>query len=115
MFFMLLKSDVKDICCIVKGTYCIHESYLPSLASCGNMASNLELIMEKTRTFQIVYGALTNFCQHSTTDPMRDIMTTEHKQSALSEARFFKHSKTTSSFFVYLLIPYILCLYLLYH
>ena len=54
--------------------------------------------MEKTRKFQIVYVGLTNICQHSTTDLARGIMTNEHRQSALSKARSFKHSKTTSSF-----------------
>ena len=39
-----------------------------------------------------------NLCQHSTTELPRGIMTNEHKQSALSKARCFKHSKITSSF-----------------
>ena len=46
------------------------------------------------------YAGPTNLCQHSTTDLVRGIMTNERKQSALSKARFFRHSKTTSSFFV---------------
>ena len=48
--------------------------------------------------FQLVYVGLTNLCQHSTTHLTRGIMTNEHKQSALSKARSFKHSKTRSSF-----------------
>ena len=76
----------------------IPEGYLPSAMSCENMASHRERIIEKTRKFQIVYADSTNICQHSTTDLARGIMTNERKQSALSKARSFKHSKTTSSF-----------------
>ena len=54
--------------------------------------------MKKTQKIQIVYAGLTNLCQHSTTDLARGIITTGHKQSALSKTRSFKHSKTTSSF-----------------
>ena len=76
------------------------ESYLPSLpTSCENMASHRERIMEKRRKSQIVYAGPTNLYQHSTTDLARGIMTNERKQSGLSKARSFKHSKTTSSFF----------------
>ena len=90
----------------LKGTLHIPESYLPSLATlCENMASHCELIMEKTQKFQIVYAGPTNLCQHSTTDLARGIMTNECKQSVLSKARSFKHSKTTSSFFVISLSP----------
>ena len=42
--------------------------------------------MEKTQEFQIVYTALTNLCQHSTTDLVRGMMLNERKQSALSKA-----------------------------
>ena len=62
-------------------------------------------LMEKTQKFQIVYAGLTNLCQHSTTDLARGIMTNERKQSALSQARSFRHSKTTISFFVFNLSP----------
>ena len=50
--------------------------------------------------FQIVYAGLTNLCQHSTstTDLARGIMTNEHKQSALSKAQSFKHSKLQTAF-----------------
>ena len=48
---------------------------------------------------QIVYAGLTNICQHSTTDLARGMLTNGRKQSALSKARSFKHSKTTSTFF----------------
>ena len=90
----------------VKGTSRIPESYLTSLATpYENMASHHEQIMEKTRKFQIVYAGLTNLCQHSTTDLARGIMRNERKQSALSKVRSFKHSKTTSSFFVFNLSP----------
>ena len=64
--------------------------------------------MEKTRKFQIIYAGLTNLCQRSTTDLARGIgiMTNECKlQSALSKARYFKHSKTTSTFFVFNFSP----------
>ena len=57
--------------------------------------------MEKTRKFQIVYTGPRHLCQHSTTDFARGIMTNECKQSLLSKAWFFKHSKTTCSFFVF--------------
>ena len=77
----------------------IPESYLPSLAtSCENMASNSERIMEKSGNFQIIYAGPTNLFQHSTTDLLGGTMTNERKQSLLSKARSFKHSKTTSSF-----------------
>ena len=75
------------------------SSLLP--ASCENMASHHEQIMEKTQKFHIVYVGPTNLCQHSTTDLERGIMTNERKQSVLLKARSFKHSKTTSSFFVF--------------
>ena len=55
--------------------------------------------MENTQKFQIVYAGLTNLCQHFTTDLARGIMTNEGKQTALSKARSFKYSNTTSSFF----------------
>ena len=81
----------------VKGTQHIPESYHPSLATfCENMASHSEQITKKTRKFQIVYAGPTNLYQHSTIDLARGIMTNERKQSALSKARSFKHSKTTS-------------------
>ena len=64
----------------------ISENYLPSLAtSCKNMASHREQIMEKTQKFQIVYVALTNLCQRSTTDLVRGILTNGRKQSELSK------------------------------
>ena len=59
--------------------------------------------MEKTQKFQIVYVGPTNLCYHSTTDLVRGIMTNERKQSVLSKARSFKHSKTTSSLFAFYL------------
>ena len=55
--------------------------------------------MEKTGKIQIVYTGPTNLCQHSTTDLAR-VMTNERKQSVLSKARSFKHSKTTCRFFI---------------
>ena len=61
--------------------------------------------MEKTRKSQTVFAGPTNLCQHSTTDLARDIMMNERKQSVLSKAGSFKHSKTTSSFFVFNLAP----------
>ena len=61
--------------------------------------------MEKRQKFQIVYAGLTNLCQHSTTDLTRGITRNEHKQAALSKARSSKHSKTTSSYFVFNLSP----------
>ena len=61
----------------VKGTSGIPESYLPYLtASCENMASYHEWIMEKTRQIQIVYAG-PNLCQHSTTHLARGIMMNE--------------------------------------
>ena len=67
------------------------ESYMPPLAtSCENMPSHRELIMEKTRKFQIVYEGLKNLCQHSTTDLARGTMRNECKRSALSKARSIK-------------------------
>ena len=39
---------------------------------------------------------------YSTTDLASGIMTNERKQSVLSKARSFKHSKTISSFFVFI-------------
>ena len=74
-------------------------TFPPWLHPVKNMASH-DQIMEKTQKFQIVYAGLTNLCQHSTIDLVRGIMTNERKQSALLKARSFKHSKTTSSFFV---------------
>ena len=68
------------------------------------MASRHEQILEKRQKFQIVYVGPANHCQHSTTDLARGIITNERKQSVLSKARSFKHSKTTSVF-----------LYLIYH
>ena len=55
--------------------------------------------------FPIVYAILTTLCQHSTTDLARGVMRNERKQSALSKACSFKHSKTTNSFFVFNLSP----------
>ena len=55
--------------------------------------------MGKTRKFRVVYVGPTNICQHSTTDLARGIMMNERKESVLSKARSFKHSKTTSNFF----------------
>ena len=55
---------------------------------------------EKTRKLQIIDAGPTNLCQHFTTEAI-GIMTKEHKQSALSKARFLKHSKITSSFVVF--------------
>ena len=103
----LCQKDVESVLGL-KGTSRITESYLPSLATpCESMASHREQIMEKTRKFQIVYinAGLTNLCQHSTTDLARGLMMNEHKQSALLKARCFKHSKTTSSSFVFSLSP----------
>ena len=57
-----------------------------------NIASHRERIMEKTQKFQIVYAGPTNLCQHFTTNLARAIMMN-------------KHSKTTSSFFVFNLSP----------
>ena len=56
--------------------------------------------MEKNRKVSntVVYAGLTNLHQHSTTDLVRDTTTNERKQSALSNARPFIHSKTTISF-----------------
>ena len=63
--------------------------------------------MEKTRKFQVFNAGLTNLFQYFTTDLARGIMTNERKHSALSKARFFKHSENTStiSFFVFNLLP----------
>ena len=62
---------------LLKGTWRIPESYLPSLDTyCENMASHRRQIMEKT---QIVYLGPTNLCQHSTTDLTRGIMMDKHK------------------------------------
>ena len=61
--------------------------------------------MEKTQKFQIVYAGSINLCQHSITDLARGIMMKERKQSALSKAQSFKHSKTTSSFLVFNVSP----------
>ena len=47
--------------------------------------------MEEKLKFQIVYAGLTNLCM------AKGIMTNERKQSALSKAQSFKHSKTTTS------------------
>ena len=58
--------------------------------------------MDNTQKFQIVYAGPTNLCQHSTTDLARGIMMNKRKQSVLSKARSFKHSKTTSSIFVFI-------------
>ena len=91
---------------MVKGKKGIPESYLPSFAtSSENMSSHRERIMGKTRKFQIVYAGRTNLCQYSTTALTRGIMTNERKKTALSKARSLKHSKTTSSFFVFNLSP----------
>ena len=74
------------------------------------MASHRERKMEKTEKFQIVYAALvkplsTFSDTTSQTDLAIGIMRNESKQSALSKARSFKHSKTTSSFIVFNLSP----------
>ena len=90
----------------LKGTQHVPESYLPSLAtSRDNMASYRERIMERTQKFQIVSAGPTNRCQHCTNDLARGIMANEPKQSVLSKAQSFKHSKTTCSFFVFNLSP----------
>ena len=43
------------------------------------MVSHCGQIMEKTRTFQMVYAGPTNLCQQSTTDLARGIMMNELK------------------------------------
>ena len=73
--------------------------------SCKNIASQCEGIIEETQEFHIVYAGL---CQHSMTDLARGIMMNEREQSVLSKAQSFisfKHSKITSSLFVFSLSP----------
>ena len=59
----------------------------PLTTSCGNMASQRERIMEKTRKFQNSLCRPYKPLSTSTTDLARSIMTNERKQSALSKAR----------------------------
>ena len=83
MFCALVRVRMQFLppCSMFSGGVVLHESNVkscrPSLApSCENMASHGERIMEKTRKFQIDYVGLTNLCQHSTTDLVRGIITT---------------------------------------